>query len=413
MSARSLSESALRVSDCVTELLRKQPFFGSLVLRLPLRPDATRETLATDGHEIRYSPRWVAETDSHVIETAMARVVMACALKHHTRRGERDPERWQIASQLVTHALIRDAGFTLPPDAEAWEDLTVEQAYDRLPEPGDDDSGDEGDPSSETELDLSERSAEKVSYHVMRLADAGLIDAVRSPPGRRRKPPRPWPCPSVVRGDQVQDEIAVGRFHWDLPLRFGKRAELVAIAAEQFRAKTPFRRFREKWTTGGNADGPLPYSSRLAAVVPPTGCFQHIDFVLREQERRVEPSSGVADKRAMFVDRLGRGAKPSQIAFSGLERWIGTAEVARLAAQVRVERLVHISGIGAIAMLVVTSPAANGPPSNPKHRGFHRRAAAVLLAALGLLLWAAALPGTHGAALAQETQTRGVEVRKR
>ena len=28
------------------------------------------------------------------------------------------------------------------------------------------------------ELDLFERSAEKVSYHVMRLADAGLIDAV-------------------------------------------------------------------------------------------------------------------------------------------------------------------------------------------------------------------------------------------
>ena len=148
MSARSLSESALRVSDCVTELLRKQPFFGSLVLRLPLRPDASRETLATDGHEIRYSPRWVAETDSHLIETAMARVVMACALKHHTRRGERDPERWQLASQLVTHALIRDAGFTLPPDAQAWEEVSVEQAYDRLPEPGADDSGDDADASS-------------------------------------------------------------------------------------------------------------------------------------------------------------------------------------------------------------------------------------------------------------------------
>ena len=141
MSARSLNESALRVSDCVTELLRKQPFFGSLVLRLPLRPDPSRETLATDGHEIRYSPRWVAETDSHLIETAMARVVMACALKHHTRRGERDPERWQYASQLVTHALLRDAGFTLPPDAEAWEEVSVEQAYDRLPEPQDGDDG--------------------------------------------------------------------------------------------------------------------------------------------------------------------------------------------------------------------------------------------------------------------------------
>ncbi len=148
MAARVLSESALRVSDCVTELLRKQPFFGSLVLRLPLRPDSTRETLATDGHEIRYSARWVAETEAHLIETAMARVVMACALKHHTRRGERDPERWQMASQLVTHALIRDAGFTLPPDAEAWDDLSVEQAYDRLPTPEDGGTGEEGGASS-------------------------------------------------------------------------------------------------------------------------------------------------------------------------------------------------------------------------------------------------------------------------
>ena len=149
MAPRVLSESALRVSDCVTELLRKQPFFGSLVLRLPLQPDPSRETLATDGHEIRYSPRWVAETEAHLIETAMARVVMACALKHHTRRGERDPERWQMASQLVTHALIRDAGFTLPPDAEAWDDLSVEQAYDRLPTPEDGDTGDDGDASSD------------------------------------------------------------------------------------------------------------------------------------------------------------------------------------------------------------------------------------------------------------------------
>ena len=144
MAIRVLQESAQRVSDGVTELLRKQPFFGSLALRLPLRADPSRETLASDGHEIRYSPRWVAATDAHVIETAMARVVMACALKHHTRRGERDPERWQLASQLVTHALIRDAGFTLPPDAEAWDGVSVEEAYDRLPEPQEDESSGDG-----------------------------------------------------------------------------------------------------------------------------------------------------------------------------------------------------------------------------------------------------------------------------
>ena len=148
MAARVTSESARRVSGCVTALLREQPFFGSLALRLPFRADASRETVASDGREIRYSPRWIADTDAHVIETAMARVVLACALKHHTRRGERDPERWQHASQLVTHGLLRDAGFTLPPDAEAWDGISVEQAYNRLPEPDPGDGEGDGNPPS-------------------------------------------------------------------------------------------------------------------------------------------------------------------------------------------------------------------------------------------------------------------------
>ena len=137
MAARS--ESAWRVSDCVTALLRDQPFFGSLALRLPIRADETRETLASDGKDIRYAPQWVADTDADHIKTALARVVLACALKHHTRRGGRDPERWQHASQLVTHSLLRDAGFVLPPEAEAWDGISAEQAYDRLPEPSDGD----------------------------------------------------------------------------------------------------------------------------------------------------------------------------------------------------------------------------------------------------------------------------------
>ena len=39
MRARVRSESAQRVSGCVTALLREQPFFGSLALRLPVRAD--------------------------------------------------------------------------------------------------------------------------------------------------------------------------------------------------------------------------------------------------------------------------------------------------------------------------------------------------------------------------------------
>ena len=149
MSRRAREESAHRVSDCVTALLQDQPFFGSLALRLPIRADASRETLASDGHEIRYSPEWVADTGADLVKTAIGRVVLACALKHHTRRGQRDPQRWQTASQLVTHGLLRDAGFKLPPDAEAWDGISVEQAYDRLPEPQEDcGQGGDGSPSA-------------------------------------------------------------------------------------------------------------------------------------------------------------------------------------------------------------------------------------------------------------------------
>ena len=149
MTVRAHRESASRVSDCVTALLRDQPFFGSLALRLPIRPDAARETLASDGREIRYSPDWIANTDADLIKTAIGRVVLACALKHHTRRGEREPGRWQQASQLVTHGLLRDAGFKLPPDAEAWDGISVEQAYDRLPEPQEGEGeGSDGPPSA-------------------------------------------------------------------------------------------------------------------------------------------------------------------------------------------------------------------------------------------------------------------------
>ena len=123
-----------RLSDCVTSLLRDHPFFGSLVLRMPLVADPSRKTLACDGLTVRYNPEWVNDTGADLIRAALARVALACGLKHHTRRGKRVPERWQRASQFVTHGLLRDAGFSLPAKAQAWDGLSVEEAYERLSE---------------------------------------------------------------------------------------------------------------------------------------------------------------------------------------------------------------------------------------------------------------------------------------
>ena len=132
MTSRTLKDAATRLSKCVTALLQDQPFFGNLTLRLPLYPDLTRQTIASDGKDIRFSPSWVVDTEADLVKTALARIVTACALKHHTRRRDRDPQVWQLASQLVTHPILKDAGFTLPEAAECWPDCSVEEAYNRL-----------------------------------------------------------------------------------------------------------------------------------------------------------------------------------------------------------------------------------------------------------------------------------------
>ena len=132
MISRALKDASTRLSRCVTALLQDQPFFGNLTLRLPLRPDPTRRTIAGDGREIRFSPDWVIDTEADLLKTALSRVVTACALKHHTRRRDRDPQIWQLASQLVTHPILKDAGFPLPKGAECWPDCSVEEAYDKL-----------------------------------------------------------------------------------------------------------------------------------------------------------------------------------------------------------------------------------------------------------------------------------------
>lgn len=100
MAARPATESARRVSGCVTELLRTQPFFGSLALRLPIRPDPSRKTLASDGQEIRYSPQWIAQTEAHRVETAIARVVLAlCPEASHPSPG---PGSRALAGRFAT-----------------------------------------------------------------------------------------------------------------------------------------------------------------------------------------------------------------------------------------------------------------------------------------------------------------------
>ncbi len=155
MKTRVTTESARRVSDCVTGLLRSQSFFGSQPgPQAAVRVDDSRQTLASDGQEIHYSPQWVASTDAHLTEASIARVVLASSLKHHTRRGRQGSGTMAegLAARHARHAAR--CRFTLPTDVEAWESMSVEETYTRLPEPAEDNSGPNDDPRPDSGMEM-------------------------------------------------------------------------------------------------------------------------------------------------------------------------------------------------------------------------------------------------------------------
>lgn len=139
---RDMDESRRRIRRCRNTLLAIQPFFGGLALRLPLVPDSERQTIATNGDDLLYNPKWVLEATIEDLRMAVARVVMACVLKHHTRRGDREYKRWQRASQMVTLPIMRQAGFT---DMPGGFDGSIERAYASLPPEDEDKKDKDGD----------------------------------------------------------------------------------------------------------------------------------------------------------------------------------------------------------------------------------------------------------------------------
>ena len=136
MTQRDHQVASRRVRRALASLMDDQPFFGAMVLQMPIIPGGT-ETLAADGKNIRFNPEWVSKSELPRIKSAVARVTLACSLKHHLRRNERDRAVWQMASVAVTEPILREAGLhsfgpDIPGVPDNADDLTAEKAYDLI-----------------------------------------------------------------------------------------------------------------------------------------------------------------------------------------------------------------------------------------------------------------------------------------
>jgi predicted metal-dependent peptidase len=164
--------SAVRIQKARTTLLLDHPFFGTLLFRLGAQARSSIATMATDGVSLYFNPQFVETLSAAEIAGTLAHEVMHPALQHHTRRGGRNPRRWNMACDYAINPMLLDAGLTLPKDVlldNRFRGMSAERIYNLLEEEeqnqssssdadtaSQDDSADSGGGSNSSESSSSE-----------------------------------------------------------------------------------------------------------------------------------------------------------------------------------------------------------------------------------------------------------------
>jgi len=124
--------SEVRIQKARTTLLLDHPFFGTLLFRLGGKASRSIATMATDGVSLFYNPAFVETLNAAELAGVLAHEVMHPALQHHTRRGDRDHVRWNMACDYAINPILVDAGLTLPKDVlidSRFRGMSAERIY--------------------------------------------------------------------------------------------------------------------------------------------------------------------------------------------------------------------------------------------------------------------------------------------
>ena len=105
------SEKAKILDKLITArvgLLLRHPFFGNLATRMQLvNADEWCSTAATDGLKFYYNSRFIMMLKPKEVEFLVGHEVLHVVYDHMGRRGNRDPEIWNIADDYAVNADLK------------------------------------------------------------------------------------------------------------------------------------------------------------------------------------------------------------------------------------------------------------------------------------------------------------------
>jgi predicted metal-dependent peptidase len=89
-------------------MLLRASFFGNLATRLKLvNADAWCSTAATDGRNFYYNSRFIKMLKPKEIEFLFGHEVLHCVYDHFGRRGDRDPQIWNVANDYCVNSDLK------------------------------------------------------------------------------------------------------------------------------------------------------------------------------------------------------------------------------------------------------------------------------------------------------------------
>ncbi len=117
------------------KMLVKYPFFGSVVSNVEYKEDKDIGTAGTDGEVIYYNPEFLNNLTVDEQTFIMAHEVCHIAFNHPLRSEGKNPMLWNIATDGVINALLKNDGLTMIDggiDIEDAINYNAEQLYEKL-----------------------------------------------------------------------------------------------------------------------------------------------------------------------------------------------------------------------------------------------------------------------------------------
>lgn len=111
-------ESAMeKMTRCRAAMVARQPFFGTLAIRLELVERNDIETASTDGRRLYFNASFIAGLSDSQTMGLIAHETLHCANGHFARLEWRDLDQFNVAADYAINPPVLAAGFALPDGA--------------------------------------------------------------------------------------------------------------------------------------------------------------------------------------------------------------------------------------------------------------------------------------------------------